>query len=90
MTVTDYGLGMSEDEVADANEKIAHPPVAEIAVSQRLGLFVVGRLAARLEASVELRRGRTAGTVVVVSLPAAVFEGMAAVESPEPVDEPSR
>ena len=25
------------DEIADANEKIAHPPVAEIAVSQRLG-----------------------------------------------------
>ena len=45
VTVTDYGLGMSDDEVADANEKIAHPPVAEIAVSQRLGLFVVGRLA---------------------------------------------
>ena len=52
VTVTDYGLGMSEDEVADANEKIAHPPVAEIAVSQRLGLFVVGRLATRLGATV--------------------------------------
>ena len=83
VTVTDYGLGMSEQEVAEANEKIAHPPVAEIAVSQRLGLFVVGRLAARLGASVVLRRGRSAGTVVAVSLPTAVFEGMAA---PEPVD----
>ena len=85
VTVTDYGLGMSEDEVADANHKIAHPPVAEIAVSQRLGLFVVGRLAARLGATVELRRGRSAGTVVAVALPLSVFEGMTA---PEPaVDE---
>ncbi len=71
MTVTDYGLGMSEEEIADANERIAHPPVAEIAVSQRLGLFVVGRLAARLGATVQLRRGRTAGTVVTTSLPQA-------------------
>ena len=78
VTVTDYGLGMSEDEVADANHKIAHPPVAEIAVSQRLGLFVVGRLAARLGATVELRRGRSAGTVVAVALPLSVFEGLAA------------
>ena len=53
---------MSEEEVADANEKIAHPPVAEIAVSQRLGLFVVGRLAARLGATVGCAAaGRRAG-----------------------------
>jgi signal transduction histidine kinase len=75
VTVTDYGLGMSPEEIADANEKIAHPPVAEIAVSQRLGLFVVGRLASRLGATVELRRGRAAGTVVAVALPSSVFEG---------------
>jgi len=82
VTVTDYGLGMSDEELADANDKIAHPPVAEIAVSQRLGLFVVGRLASRLEATVELRHGRAAGTVVVLSLPASVFEGMT-VDAPE-------
>ena len=84
VTVTDYGLGMSDDELAEANDKIAHPPVAEIAVSQRLGLFVVGRLASRLEATVELRHGRAAGTVVVLSLPASVFEGMT-VEQPEEI-----
>jgi signal transduction histidine kinase len=83
ITVTDYGLGMSEEEIDDANAKIAHPPVAEIAVSQRLGLFVVGRLAARLGAQVSLRRGRSAGTVVTTALPAAIFEGMARPE-PEP------
>ena len=84
VTVTDYGLGMSEDEVADANEKIAHPPVAEIAVSQRLGLFVVGRLASRLGATVELRRGRAAGTVVAVALPTTRVRGPG---RPEPVEE---
>ena len=84
LTVTDYGLGMSEEDVAAANEKIAHPPVAEIAVSQRLGLFVVGRLASRLGATVVLRRGRSAGTVVAIGLPAALFDGMPV---PEPVEQ---
>ena len=61
VTITDSGLGMTEEEIVEANETIAHPPVAEIAVSQRLGHFVVGRLAAKLGASVVLRRGRSSG-----------------------------
>ncbi|MGH8892724.1 MAG: sensor histidine kinase [Actinomycetes bacterium] len=89
VTVTDYGLGMSDEEIADANEKIAHPPVAEIAVSQRLGLFVVGRLAARLEAAVSLRKGRAAGTVVTTTLPVSVFEGLAAAEQ-DPEQQPEQ
>ena len=84
VTVTDYGLGMSEEEISAANEKIAHPPVAEIAVSQRLGLFVVGRLADRLGARVSLRRGRASGTVVTASLPAEVFENLVLAEPHEP------
>ncbi|MGZ4639917.1 MAG: nitrate- and nitrite sensing domain-containing protein, partial [Actinomycetes bacterium] len=88
ITVTDYGLGMSGQEIAEANQNIAHPPVAEIAVSQRLGLFVVGRLAARLGATAELRRGRSAGIVVTVGLPATVFEGMY-VEPPVEVADPT-
>ncbi|HEU4912521.1 MAG TPA: nitrate- and nitrite sensing domain-containing protein [Actinomycetes bacterium] len=88
VTVTDYGLGMSEEEISAANEKIAHPPVAEIAVSQRLGLFVVGRLADRLGARVSLRRGRASGTVVTASLPAEVFEGLVVAEPVAPAEEP--
>jgi len=88
LTVTDHGIGMSEGEVTEANAKIAHPPVAEIAVSQRLGLFVVGRLAARLGVTVTLRRGRSAGTVADVALPASIFEGMA-VTDPEVPEAPA-
>jgi signal transduction histidine kinase len=76
LSITDKGLGMSDEELAEANRDVADPPLAGIAVSQRLGLFVVGRLAQRLGATVTLRRGRTAGTVAAVSLPASVFEGM--------------
>jgi signal transduction histidine kinase len=76
VTITDYGLGMSDEEIAQANESIANPPLAEIAVSQRLGLFVVGRIAARIGATASLRKGRTSGTVVTVGLPLDVFEGL--------------
>jgi HAMP domain-containing protein len=74
LTITDYGLGMSEEEVEAANERIAHPPVTEIAVAQRLGFYVVGRLAQRLGATVRLRRGRSSGIVVDLLLPVEVFE----------------
>jgi signal transduction histidine kinase len=80
VTITDYGLGMSDEEIAQANESIANPPLAEIAVSQRLGLFVVGRIAARIGATASLRKGRTSGTVVTVGLPLDVFEGLQAEE----------
>ena len=86
VTVSDSGLGMSEEEIAAANLAIAAPPVAEIAVSQRLGMFVVGRLAGRLGATVTLRRGRSAGTVVTTSLPAAIFEGLQVLAPVAPVE----
>jgi Nitrate and nitrite sensing/HAMP domain len=85
VTITDYGLGMTEEEIVEANESIAHPPLAEIAVSQRLGLFVVGRIAARLGVTASLRQGRSAGTVVTVGLPLDVFEGLQ-VEEPVTAD----
>ncbi|MGH8969521.1 MAG: nitrate- and nitrite sensing domain-containing protein [Actinomycetes bacterium] len=92
LTVSDYGLGMSPHEYAEANSLIADPPLAEIAVSQRLGFLVVGRLAARLGADVTLRPGRTAGTVVTVALPHTMFPRMEApvVAAPEeaPVEVP--
>ncbi len=78
LTITDTGLGMSTEQYAAANATIVDPPIAEIAVSQRVGMLVVGRLAARLGATVELRPGASTGTVVAVALPHTVFEGMAA------------
>ena len=87
VTITDYGLGMSDEEIAQANESIANPPLAEIAVSQRLGLFVVGRIAARLGATATLRKGRTSGTVVTIGLPLDIFEGLQ-VDEPVTSDQP--
>ncbi|MGN6685944.1 MAG: sensor histidine kinase, partial [Actinomycetales bacterium] len=73
VTITDEGLGMSDEDLARANDVMANPPVLELALAQRLGFYVVGRLAARLGARVTLRKGRRSGTVAKVWLPADLF-----------------
>jgi signal transduction histidine kinase len=55
--VADRGVGMTEAELAEANERLANPPVVDASVSRRMGLFVVGRLASRHDITVQLRRG---------------------------------
>jgi signal transduction histidine kinase len=54
--ITDEGLGIPEQELAHANWRLDNPPVIDVAVSRRMGLFVVGRLAARHGIRVRLRR----------------------------------
>ena len=58
--ITDEGLGIPEQELAYANWRLDSPPVIDVAVSRRMGLFVVGRLAARHGIRVRLRRARAA------------------------------
>ena len=55
MDITDQGVGMSAEEMAHANWRLDNPPVVDVAVSRRMGLFVVGRLAARHGIRVRLR-----------------------------------
>src|SRR6266498_2435776 len=52
--VEDRGLGMSDEELQEANERLANPPTIDFAVSRMLGLFVVGRLARRYNIRVQL------------------------------------
>ncbi|WP_283134203.1 sensor histidine kinase [Rhizohabitans arisaemae] len=70
LTVDDLGIGMSAEELADANRRLADPPVVDVSVSRRMGLFVVGRLAMRHGIGVRLqRRGDGNGLRAVVLLP---------------------
>jgi signal transduction histidine kinase len=55
--VADRGVGMTEEELTEANERLARPPLVDAAVSRRMGLFVVGRLAGRHGIAVRLRCG---------------------------------
>ena len=54
--IEDRGLGLSEDELADINRRLANPPEFDLANSEQLGLFVVSRLAVRHAIKVSLRQ----------------------------------
>jgi signal transduction histidine kinase len=71
--VEDQGLGMSAEQLAEINERLATPPLVDVAVSRMMGLVVVARLAARHGVKVELRRGADRGTVADVTLPPQVL-----------------
>jgi hypothetical protein len=67
--VTDQGVGMNPEMMAQANWRLEHPPPIDVAVSRNMGLFVVGRLAARHGIKVRLQPAATGGLTVLVWLP---------------------
>ncbi|MEU1215172.1 nitrate- and nitrite sensing domain-containing protein [Streptomyces sp. NPDC005790] len=74
--IHDKGIGLTAEDFADINHKLANPPTVDAAVSQRMGLFVVGRLADRHDIRVQLRpSGEQAGTTSLVMLPDAITHG---------------
>ena len=76
--ITDEGLGIPEQELAYANWRLDNPPVIDVAVSRRMGLFVVGRLAARHGIKVRLRRAQSGGLSALIWVPDTVAETEAA------------
>lgn len=74
--IHDKGIGLTAEDFADINHKLANPPTVDAAISQRMGLFVVGRLADRHGIRVQLRpSGEQAGTTSLVMLPDAITHG---------------
>ncbi|MFJ9825446.1 nitrate- and nitrite sensing domain-containing protein [Streptomyces sp. NPDC101160] len=74
--IHDKGIGLTAEDFADINHKLANPPTVDAAISQRMGLFVVGRLADRHGVRVQLRpSGEQAGTTSLVMLPDAITHG---------------
>ncbi|MER5782520.1 nitrate- and nitrite sensing domain-containing protein [Streptomyces mobaraensis] len=74
--IHDKGIGLTPEDFADINHKLANPPTVDATVSQRMGLFVVGRLAMRHGIRVQLRpSGEQAGTTSLVMLPEAITHG---------------
>ncbi|MDG4765684.1 nitrate- and nitrite sensing domain-containing protein [Solwaraspora sp. WMMD406] len=82
--VTDEGMGMSAEALEQANATLAEPPAADVAASERMGLFVVSHLAARLGVQVRLRPAER-GLVANVWLPASVL-----APAPHTDDQPGR
>ena len=72
--VEDRGIGISREQLRELNERLANPPMVDVAVSRMMGLVVVARLADRHGVKVELRPAPTErGTVAEVGLPSAVL-----------------
>ncbi|SFS55881.1 sensor histidine kinase [Saccharopolyspora flava] len=57
LDILDNGIGMGDEDLAEANERLARVAEDDISTSRRMGLFVAGRLAARHGISVELHGG---------------------------------
>ncbi|WP_069772304.1 ATP-binding protein [Streptomyces sp. LUP30] len=73
--VEDRGLGMGKDALSEANRRIAQSEALDLFDSDRLGLFVVSRLAARHGIKVHLRTSPYGGTTAVVLLPTPLLHG---------------
>ncbi|HZD38632.1 MAG TPA: nitrate- and nitrite sensing domain-containing protein, partial [Actinomycetes bacterium] len=79
--IEDRGLGMSDEELLEANERLANPPAVDFAVSRMLGLFVVGRLAQRYSIRVQLRHSWYGGVTALVLVPSTLLTWSAGQES---------
>lgn len=67
--VEDRGAGLTPQERDAINERLSRPPEFDAAVTERLGLHVTGRLAARHGIAVELRGSPYGGTTAIVLIP---------------------
>jgi signal transduction histidine kinase len=69
ISVSDQGIGMSGDQLAEANIQLARPPLVGLALSRSLGFIVIGRLAQRFGISVKLTASPSGGVTALVTLP---------------------
>src|SRR5690554_938020 len=79
VTIIDRGLGMSEDDIAAANQRIRQTSAGDVIGAQRLGLRVAGRLGTKIVYS---RADDEGGTQVRVRFPRALFVDDAAESQP--------
>ncbi|MFF5480809.1 nitrate- and nitrite sensing domain-containing protein [Streptomyces sp. NPDC012935] len=73
LEIHDRGLGMAADVLLDANLRLAETPEFELSDTDRLGLFVVSRLAQRQNVRVSLQPSPYGGTTAVVFIPDALL-----------------
>ncbi|WP_160150250.1 sensor histidine kinase [Nonomuraea solani] len=69
LSITDSGIGMTQEELTQANERLTDAPSVDVSVSRRMGLFVVARLAHRHGIRVQLRPHGSGGLTAMVLIP---------------------
>jgi hypothetical protein len=83
--VLDTGIGMRDEEITEANARLAEGGLLDASASRRMGLFVVGRLAGRHGVTVELHGGKDiAGIRATMTIPSELLA------DGEPDDRPTR
>lgn len=83
--ITDQGLGIPPDELARINTELRETPdfsAMQLSSDSRLGLFVVGRLAARHGISVRMAESDYCGIRAIVMIPSALVGGDQQSETP--------
>ncbi|MET8700618.1 nitrate- and nitrite sensing domain-containing protein [Kitasatospora sp. NPDC004723] len=83
LEIDDRGLGLSEQALAGINERLTVEQEFDLADTDRLGLFVVSRLARRHGIRVHLRPSPYGGTTAVVLIPRELL-----AEAPDGLPEP--
>ncbi|MFD7597841.1 nitrate- and nitrite sensing domain-containing protein [Kitasatospora sp. NPDC059812] len=83
LEIDDRGLGLSDQLLAETNERLAVEQEFDLADTDRLGLFVVSRLARRHGIRVHLRPSPYGGTTAVVLIPRELL-----AEAPDGLPEP--
>ncbi|GLZ41503.1 nitrate- and nitrite sensing domain-containing protein [Actinokineospora sp. NBRC 105648] len=80
--ITDSGVGMSDDEIESANSRLADPPDLDVAVTRRMGLYVVARLAKRHDIKVRLRDNEDieGGLIARITVPATLVQTSSAAQ----------
>lgn len=84
--VTDRGVGMSEEQVYEVNQRLADPPDLDVSVTRRMGLYVVARLAQRHGIEVRIRENEDieGGVIARVVVPAELLGPVVADAPPLP------
>jgi signal transduction histidine kinase len=88
ISVSDQGIGMSADQLGEANIQLSRPPLVGLALSRSLGFIVIGRLAQRFGISVKLTASPSGGVTALVTLPRdlVTYADEPAMAEPAPVE----
>ncbi|CAN5633596.1 hypothetical protein BH10ACT1_BH10ACT1_26220 [soil metagenome] len=98
LAVLDHGIGMTQEEIDQANSRLAGRESYTVAPSRYLGHYVAGSLAARIGVTVRLDESPTGGIAAKIVLPPEVLDhapelavpaAVAALDAP-PTNEQSR
>jgi signal transduction histidine kinase len=79
--IDDRGLGIEAGQLQTINQQLAEPPDFDLANADQLGLFVVGKLAARHGVRVALRPSPYGGTTAVALMPNSIVVPVSATEA---------